>query len=124
MYVCNVAHCSLALVAQVSSYGRKSSRHRIGCENLLEVAPTSLGVLPLECSQAFDHDGIMLGSKPYDSPPAPKLDSQHVLGWVDFREFLQCSSNSLHRQGIGASCIPTMQSSICRVSRWEECFPS
>ena len=28
MYVCNVAHCSSALVARVSARGRKSSRQR------------------------------------------------------------------------------------------------
>ena len=67
---------------------------------------------------------MMLWRTTTDSLLAPKLDGRHVWGWVDFRLLIQHNSNSLGRQGIGASCTPNMRTWFCRVFLYQERFPS
>ena len=67
-----------------------------------------LAISPLGFRRTCDHECMIQGNIAHDSLLAPKLGGWHVLGWVDFCVHLQRNSNSLARQGIGASCTPKM----------------
>ena len=72
---------------------------------------------PLEYNRTCDHEHMMPNNIPHNFLVAPTLGSWRVLGWVEILVLLQYNSNSLVRQGIGASCIPKMQSCFYLTSR-------
>ena len=78
---------------------------------------------PLGYNRACDHVHMMPDNTIHDLSLVPMLGSQRVLGRVPFLVLLY-NSNSLSRQGIGASCISKMQSCFCLAFHWEEICPS
>ena len=79
---------------------------------------------PLGYSRACDHERMMLDNTVHGLPLAPMLGSQRLLGRVEILVILQYNSNNLGREGIGASCIPKMQSYFCQAFYWGESYTS
>ena len=55
----------------------------LALKNFLRFSHVSFGVLPLECSWAYDHERMMPTNTTQDLPLTPMSSSQHVLGWVN-----------------------------------------
>ena len=70
-----------------------------------------------ECSRACGREHMLLGNTLRGLRLAPMSRIREPFRWVGPCVLLRCSSNSLARQGIGASCIPKMRSCFDPTSR-------